>query len=354
MDLLSQIYSDETLDFAYRLLCRKREKFSCNNDIWDLRANWGNEKERIKRHITSGAYTFDVVRKFQKDGENIESWSARDSIVLTALYIALRGFFRGTISKSCANFKGHGGLKGAVREVALKITSYKYVIKTDIRSYYASINHEILMEMLGVYIKDKVLLSLIYKFLKRTTYFEGYYIANNEHRGISRSNPLSVLLGSLYLKSIDEYFSAKTGAWYCRYMDDIIIFTKNRFQIDRYVRKLYNLIENLKLKLAKDKTFIGRLERGFEFLGYKFTRAGLEIAKKTIDNFKANISKRLYEPKQHSIKTQEVVSQYVARWKSWVLGGLGNIGKEKLITQMETTSCLTLLFPNPIPLKTKI
>ncbi len=217
-------------------------------------------------------------------------------------------------------------------------------------------NHESIMEKLGENIKDKIVLSLIYKFLKRTTYFEGYYITNNERRGISRSNPLSVLLGTLYLKSLDEYFSAKKGAYYCRYMDDIIIFTKNRFQTGRYVRKLYNLIGKLKLKLAKDKTFIGRAEKGFEFLGYKFSPNGLEIAKKTLDNLKANISKRLYEPKQRSRdETIEVVSRYLARWKSWVLGGLGKIEIEIIQTKLEmTTKCLTQQIQTPLPPKIQI
>jgi hypothetical protein len=34
-----------------------------------------------------------------------------------------------------------------------------------------------------------------------------------------------------------------------------------------------------------DKTFIGRIERGFDFHGYRFTRAGLSLARKTVQNF---------------------------------------------------------------------
>ena len=43
-----------------------------------------------------------------------------------------------------------------------------------------------------------------------------------------------------------------------------------------------------------DKTFIGRIERGFDFLGYHFSRDGLRIAKATVEKF-AERATRLYE-----------------------------------------------------------
>ena len=36
-----------------------------------------------------------------------------------------------------------------------------------------------------------------------------------------------------------------------------------------------------------DKTSIGRIERGFDFLGYRFGREGLTLAAKTIEQFAA-------------------------------------------------------------------
>ena len=45
------------------------------------------------------------------------------------------------------------------------------------------------------------------------------------------------------------------------------------------------MLEMLGLEKHPDKTFIGRIERGFDFLGYHFSRAGLTVAAKTIANF---------------------------------------------------------------------
>ena len=51
------------------------------------------------------------------------------------------------------------------------------------------------------------------------------------------------------------------------------------------------------LEKHPDKTFIGRVERGFDFLGYHFSPAGLSVSKTTIENFIEKAS-RLYEQKR--------------------------------------------------------
>jgi hypothetical protein len=52
--------------------------------------------------------------------------------------------------------------------------------------------------------------------------------------------------------------------------------------------------------VTSDKTFIGRIERGFDFLGYRFSPAGLTLAKQTIANFIEKAS-RLYEQKRRAV-----------------------------------------------------
>jgi RNA-directed DNA polymerase len=52
-----------------------------------------------------------------------------------------------------------------------------------------------------------------------------------------------------------------------RYMDDILIMAKTRWQMRRALKRFYALLAPLKLSLHPDKTFVGRIERGFDFLG---------------------------------------------------------------------------------------
>ena len=66
-----------------------------------------------------------------------------------------------------------------------------------------------------------------------------------------------------------------------------------------------------------DKTFIGRVARGFDFLGYWFSPAGLGIARKTVERMVENML-RLYEQGA----PDERFEAYFQRWCRWVKGGI--------------------------------
>jgi len=74
------------------------------------------------------------------------------------------------------------------------------------------------------------------------------------------------------------------------------------------------------LEKHPDKTFIGRIERGFDFLGYHFTPAGPTVAKKTIDNFIEKAS-RLYEQRRRAVSAVSPLEMYVRRWLRWTRVG---------------------------------
>jgi RNA-directed DNA polymerase len=77
------------------------------------------------------------------------------------------------------------------------------------------------------------------------------------------------------------------------------------------------------LGLAKhpDKTFIGRIVKGFDFLGYHFSPEGLRVATKTLMNFVARIH-QLYEQEREKPEGSSTLGAYVRRWMQWVYAGL--------------------------------
>ena len=77
----------------------------------------------------------------------------------------------------------------------------------------------------------------------------------------------------------------------------------------------------LGLEKHPDKTFIGRIERGFDFLGYHFSPAGLAVAKKTIANFIEKAS-RLYEQERRAVSAASPLEMYVRRWLRWSASGI--------------------------------
>ena len=79
-------------------------------------------------------------------------------------------------------------------------------------------------------------------------------------------------------------------------------------------------LAELKVEQHPDKTFIGRVSRGFDFLGYLFTPAGLEVAPRAVDRCVERVS-QLYERGVDIVR----IGAYVRCWKRWARSGLGGL-----------------------------
>ena len=82
--------------------------------------------------------------------------------------------------------------------------------------------------------------------------------------------------------------------WYVRYMDDILVLAPTRWKLRKAVTILNQGLTGLGLMKHPAKTCIGKIEKGFDFLGYHFSPEGLTVALKTVEQFVAR-ARRLYE-----------------------------------------------------------
>ena len=65
-------------------------------------------------------------------------------------------------------------------------------------------------------------------------------------------------------------------------MDDILFLADTRWKLKKAIRVLNRTFDDLKLVKHPDKTAMGRVARGFDFLGYHFTPSGLSLAAQTL------------------------------------------------------------------------
>lgn len=131
---------------------------------------------------------------------------------------------------------------------------------------------------------------------------------------------LSPLIGALYLKALDDALG-RSGLYYVRYMDDIVILAPSRWQLRRAVACLQKIFAQLKLSTHPDKTFIGRIDRGFDFLGYHFSREPIRLAIQTVRHHASRLC-RLYEQQKTAPEGAAILGKYVTRWLSWTRAGL--------------------------------
>ncbi len=270
--------------------------------------------DKIIKMFADGNYEFGLQQKITlATGDTIAMWSSQDSLVIKVLTTIIQGNLNPYLSDKCYHVKGNGGLKGAVRDVTSKIPEYKFFCKTDVKSYYDSIDHYELLMRLHDYIDDPVTIDYVWQFLNRTVEWGGLY--QEIHKGIAKGSSLSPLFGVFYLLELDRSM-AQLDVKYFRYMDDILIFTTTRWKLKKAIQVLNRTFNELKLEQHPDKTLIGRTERGFDFLGYHFKPGMLSVAKKTVHNFLKHIA-RLYEQGADINR----IGQYVRKWLQWVEHG---------------------------------
>jgi RNA-directed DNA polymerase len=114
-----------------------------------------------------------------------------------------------------------------------------------------------------------------------------------------------------------------TGPFYVRFMDDILVLAPTRWKLRRAIGLMNQILGALRLEKHPDKTFIGRIERGFDFLGYRFSRAGLRLATATIQKF-AERAARLYEQERGQPNGCARLGMYVRRWVGWARAELSS------------------------------
>ena len=278
------------------------------------------EKGRLKAELAAGRYRFGLLTRITLvDGEEVDLWSARDALVLKALTIVLAKHL--PVSTRCTHVKGHGGAKAAVRQVMRHLPTNRFVLRTDVKSYYASIDHFLLLDHLAEIIRDKRVLNLLGQYLRRTAERGGEFW--DYERGISLGCPLSPLIGAFFLKELDQRME-RSGLFYLRFMDDILVLAPTRWKIRKAVKAVNEVLGSLRMEKHPDKTFIGRIERGFDFLGYHFGPAGLSVAKATIERF-VERAIRLYEQEPGEACASARFGLYVRRWVRWVRAGLASV-----------------------------
>ncbi len=228
--MMETIASDAVVEDAYTWLCERRKDYAPDADVWHLRWRWAEVKPQIQAQLRAGTYRLGAVASFQAGEETHEVWAAQDALVLKATAIVLTRHLDPHLSKQCYHLAGRGGAKAAVRAVADNLNGNPFVFRTDVKSYYASIDHDVLFRQLQRHVKDGRVLKLLWRYVHRLVVQDGRY--REVHRGIPLGCPLSPLVGALYLKALDDRM-AETGLFYARFMDDFVLLAPTSAGLQR-------------------------------------------------------------------------------------------------------------------------
>ncbi len=201
---------------------------------------------------------------------NIHKATVRDRLVHHALYRVLYPFFDKTFiadSYSCRRNKGTHKAIERFRKfsytVSKNMTRSVWVLKCDIRKFFASIDQDMLLEILAGYITDKDTLRLL------TEIIHSFY-STRRGVGLPLGNLTSQLLVNVYMNEFDQFMKHRVRAEsYIRYADDFVILSENKEWLESILPRIEDfLLNRLGLNLHPNKVSITKLASGVDFLGW--------------------------------------------------------------------------------------
>jgi hypothetical protein len=254
-----------------------------------------------------------LQNSWYEDGHHFVRWRPVSQGLLRAAKLSLGKQLKSYLSLRCTHAKGRGGAKASVRFAQTMAGQYRYVARFDIRSYYESMNHAVLLKLLEETDIDTESYELVSDYLSLPDMkFTGC--------GMVAGGSISPLLGAVYLTPLDRAMERRHDIRYQRFMDDYLIFAPTRHKLKAALRCMYRVLEQLKLTVHPDKRSIGKTQRGFDFLGYRIhPDRKLRPAVQSLNRLIVR-SRRLYEQGVYENRLR----QYVQRWFIWLHGGLRN------------------------------
>lgn len=184
-------------------------------------------------------------------------------------------------------------------------------MKADIKHYFESIDHEILLEKIRRKIKDEKVIWLIESILKNhKTEIVG--------KGMPLGNLTSQFFANFYLDDFDHFVKQELKAkYYLWYVDDFIILHRNKTVLIEWKFKIEEFLgKKLQIALHPEKSRIISLRKGITLLGFRLF-AKHRLLKKSNTR---RIWKRLHKMKQKYDKneiTREEVIQSLEGWLAY-------------------------------------
>ncbi|MDP3772373.1 MAG: reverse transcriptase domain-containing protein [bacterium] len=200
----------------------------------------------------------------------IHKASVRDRLLHHAIYRTLYPFFDRTFiadSYSCRIGKGTHKALNQFRSFGYieskNNTRTCWILKCDIRKFFANINHAVLTDILRGYIPDAGIMRLLEEVV-------GSFSSTRLGVGLPLGNLTSQLLVNIYMNEFDQFAKHRLkAAHYIRYADDFVIMSEDRGVLEEYLSLIGDFLrDKLMLGLHPDKVFIKTLVSGVDFLGW--------------------------------------------------------------------------------------
>jgi len=273
----------ETLQEAYKLAKQNNGAPGIDGVTFEAIEESGVEGflEQIRNELITYTYQPMRVRKKEipKDGGTkvriLSIPSIRDRVVQGALKLILEPIFEADFQPGSYGYRPKRTIHEAIHRVAQGIVENKTrIIDLDLRAYFDSVQHSLLLEKVAKRVQDDRVMHLLNMILKGTG-----------KKGVPQGGVISPVLSNLYLNEVDRMleraieatrFKQYTAIQYARFADDLVILVdahpRHEWIVQAVTKRLREELAKLRVEINEEKTRIVDLgkDESFGFLGFDF------------------------------------------------------------------------------------
>jgi retron-type reverse transcriptase len=212
-----------------------------------------------------GGYRYTVIHDRKK--RDIHTASVRDRVVHRMVFEYLKTVLEPIfLPETFASRTGKGSHRAAERfsYACCMCGPRAHVLSCDVRKYFQSIRHDVLLTLLAKHIPDQRIFDLCENIISSFSYSSGC--------GIPLGNVTSQIFATLYLHDVDVFIKQMLGVrWYVRYNDDMVLLHDNPRTFLRWKGEIQNRCRHIGLLIPDEKCRADRVADGVEFLGWRIT-----------------------------------------------------------------------------------
>jgi RNA-directed DNA polymerase len=264
------IISVENLLAAWREFLRGKRK---KKDVQEFQYRLMDNVLALHGELVAGTYRHGGYHAFKISDpkpRDIHKAAVRDRLLHHALYRKLYPFFDRTFvadSYSCRKRKGTHRAMNRFRVLARKVSRNHmrtvWVLKCDVRKFFASVEQNILLDLLSSRIADGRILGLLGEVIVS-------FHSTEPGKGLPLGNLTSQLLVNVYMSEFDQFVKHKLkGRDYVRYADDFVILSHDKAWLEGLIPRISEFLKDeLRLTLHPDKVSMRTIASGVDFLGW--------------------------------------------------------------------------------------
>ncbi len=331
-NLWEELTSFENLLGAAKLAARGKRKRS---DVANFALDLEGELVRLRRELMEERYQPGEYQSFQINDPKPRMISAapfRDRVVHHALTMILEPIFERRFSKDCYACRKGFGTHRALDRAREGVRQQRYVLKCDVRKYFASIDHDILKGLLAAVVKCKPTLRLAGKIIDGSNrqeeivhYFPGdnLFTPFERRRGLPLGNQTSQFFANLCLDPLDQFVNRiLKPRCYVRYVDDFLLFGDSKEELRQMRDEIVILLANLRLAIHPQKSRVYRSSEGVTFLGWRIFPERMRLVRENVIRFRRKMRVLLRDERQGEAEWDEItqrVRAWIAHAATWRL-----------------------------------